>query len=177
MSGNIMTREPHALQDYQLQLNNALADQSINTEAVIALEMGGQGWIVALQDLAETSLCPDLARTGKMPAGVMGVGNFRGRVNTVVSMPGLFGLTEEDHRGGWATVLHPRFEASVALWWPRMLGLFPRSDFTRHSMQETPQMARTAWVNGDARVWFELDTERLLREKLGQSEVEMSGGQ
>lgn len=176
MSGSIVAREPHALQDYQTRLNEALADPTINTEAVIAMEMGGQGWIVALQDLAETSLCPDLARTGKMPPGVMGVGNFRGRVNTVVSMPGLFGVEEEDHRGGWATVLHPRFEAAVALWWPRMLGLFSRSDFTRHPMQP-PQMARMAWVNGDARVWLELDTEHLLRTKLGLADVEVPSGQ
>ena len=176
MNGSVIAREPQALQDYQLRLNEALADQSVNTDAVIALEMDGQGWIVALQDLSETSLCPELARTGKMPTGVMGVGNFRGKVNTVVSMPNLFGVEEEDHRGGWATVLHPRFEVAVALWWPKMLGLFPRSDFMRHAVQDLPSGGRSAWINADARVWFELDTERLLREKLGMGDVEVLGG-
>lgn len=177
MSGSVIAREPQTLQAYQRQVNEALADQSVNTDTVIALEIGGQGWIVALEDLAETSLCPELARTGKMPPGVMGIGNFRGKVNTVVSMPSLLGVEDADHRGGWATVLHPRFEASVALWWPRMLGLFPRSDFAKGSSQDLPSAGRLAWINADARLWFELDTERLLRERLGIGEAEINGGQ
>lgn len=162
-------RKPQALQDYQGRLNEALADVTADMDAVIALAIGKEGWIVSLSDLSETSLCPELAKTGAMPNGIMGVGNFRGRVNTVVSMPKLLGVSEifEMKGGGWATVLHARYGTPVALWWPQMLGLFPRSEFTRHHVSDIPSVARSSWTSADARVWHELDTERLLREHLG----------
>lgn len=166
-------RKPQALQDYQGRLNEALADVTADTDAVIALAIGKEGWIVSLSDLSETSLCPELAKTGIMPNGIMGVGNFRGRVNTVVSMPQLLGVSEhfEMKGSGWATVLHTRYSASIALWWPQMLGLFPRSDFVRNNMSDLPAAARSSWVSADARIWHELDTERLLREQLGMDNV------
>lgn len=164
-------REPQALQDYQERLNEALADVASDTNAVIALSIDNEGWIVSLSDLAETSICPPLARTGAMPFGVLGVGNFRGNVNTVISMPQLLGLQVADLKGaGWATVLHSRFGIPIALWWPTMLGLFPRADFTKHVGVQLPSVARSSWINRDARVWHELDTERLLRDKLGLGE-------
>lgn len=165
-------REPQVLQAYQRRLNDALADTTTSTDAVIALEMGDQGWLVSLKDLAETSLCPALAKTGSMPSGVMGVGNFRGRVNTVVSMPVLLAVPDDFRGQGWTTVLHSRLDVALALWWPRMLGLFSRSDFSR-AHPNTPLLpaSRAAWENGDGRVWQELDTERVLREKFGVGEM------
>jgi hypothetical protein len=165
-------REPQALQEYQRRLNEALADVASNTDAVIALSVGSEGWLVSLSDLSETSICPVIAKTGLMPPGIMGVGNFRGKVNTVISMPQLLGKEVGDLKGnGWATVLHPRFGASLALWWPGMMGLFPRSDFTRHTPTHLPVAARSSWISADARVWHELDTERLLRDRLGLGDI------
>ena len=165
-------REPQALQEYQRRLNEALADVASNTDAVIALSIDNEGWLVSLSDLSETSICPVLARAGSMPPGIMGVGNFRGKVNTVISMPQLLSKEVGELKGnGWATVLHPRFGASLALWWPKMMGLFPRSDFTHHSPSSLPLAARSSWISADAKVWHELDTERLLRDRLGLGDV------
>ena len=164
-------REPQVLQDYQKTLNVALADGTASNDAVIALSIGQQGWLVSLNDLAETSLCPSLAKTGSMPKGVMGIGNFRGRVNTVVSMPRLLGMEGDFRNDGWTTVLHPRFEVAIALWWPQMVGLFSRSDFTKATdVWPLALASRSAWKNSAAGVWNELDTDFLLRERVGSQE-------
>ena len=171
--------KPQALQDYQRRLNEALADVASNTDAVIALSIDNEGWLVSLSDLSETSICPVIAKTGAMPSGILGVGNFRGKVNTVISMPQLLNREVSEMKGsGWATVLHPRFGASLALWWPKMMGLFPRSDFTQHLSSPLPVAARSSWISADARIWYELDTDRLLRERLGLGDVfqEMTDG-
>lgn len=171
MTTAIPPREPQVLQEYQRRLNEALCDESVDTEAVIAMSIGQQGWLVSLRELSETSICPDLSRTGAMPQGVMGVGNFRGKVYTVLSMPSLCDVLDDETPGpGWATVLHPKFEVPAALWWPRMMGLFPRSDFVRHHHPQSPALCRASWVSADARVWHELDVDRLLKDKLNLSE-------
>lgn len=172
-------REPQALQEYQRRLNEALADVTSNTDAVIALSIDNEGWLISLSDLSETSICPVIAKTGAMPPGILGVGNFRGKVNTVISMPQLLNKEVIEAKGnGWTTVLHPRFGVSLALWWPKMMGLFPRSDFTQYTSSHLPAAARLSWLSADARIWYELDTDRLLRDRLamGEASQEMADG-
>lgn len=176
MNATLSNREPQVLQDFQRRLNDALSDEFVDTDAVIAMSIGQQGWLVSLRDLSETSICPELSRTGAMPPGAMGVGNFRGQVYTVLSMPLLCDSRDDDAGAtGWTTVLHPRFEVPAALWWPKMMGLFPRSDFTRHQTPGQPALSRASWIDANARVWHELDTDQLLRNKLNIGESTTEG--
>lgn len=166
-----VTRRPQELQEYQDSLNRALSDDTYSTDAVIALLIGDNGWLVSLDDLMETSICPDLAKAGGLPPGILGIGNFRGKVNTVVSMPQVLSLPTGVYKGtGWTTVLHPRFGEPLALWWPQMMGLFPRSDFVASTRSELPYGAKASWVSGDSRVWNELDTQQLVSDRFGGSD-------
>lgn len=165
MSNN---RHPEALQKYQQQLMEALHSAEEVSEAVIALKIDDQGWLLSLTDLAETSVCPPLSKTGLMPQGVLGIGNFRGKVNTVLSMPQLLAQQNSALDHGWTTVLHQKYGVSLALLWPEMIGLFSRSDFISipHN-SHLPAFIKASWKNNQSEIWHELDTAAFLREKLG----------
>ena len=161
-------RHPEALQKYQRQLNDALASAEEVSEAVIALRIDRQGWLLSLTDLAETSVCPPLSKTGLMPTGVVGIGNFRGKVHTVLSMPQLLAQQNGSNGQGWTTVLHSKYGISLALLWPEMVGLFSRSDFVNID-QENPSFIKTTWKDKQSELWNELDMATFLREKIGHT--------
>jgi chemotaxis signal transduction protein len=161
-------RHPEALQKYQRQLNDALASAEEVSEAVIALRIDRQGWLLSLTDLAETSVCPPLSKTGLMPPGVVGIGNFRGKVHTVLSMPQLLDQQPGSNGQGWTTVLHSKYGISLALLWPEMVGLFSRSDFVNID-QKNPSFIKTTWKDKQSELWNELDMATFLREKIGHA--------
>ena len=164
------------LQAFQARLNEALTNPATETEAFIAVRAGGAGWLLSMGDLLETSAAPLWARTGRMPVGVLGIGPFRGRVHTLLDMRHVLGgaPTHAPTPGqGWTTVLHPRFGAPLALWWPDLSGMMPRSLLRLHPAASKPSLAASAWTDDDANGWYGFDVAALLAS--GWSDVAWEG--
>ena len=145
----------------------------MSTEAFVALQVGDVGWLVDLVHLREASVPPPIARTGRSPAWVTGIGSFRGQVHTVIDM----GQILSDQRTiaphlAWATPLHPRHGVALALLWPDMVGLLPKTEFQPASGSSAEPWVAKHWSDGEGRVWREFNMEAFLASEHGDGRVE-----
>lgn len=149
-----------SLSDFQRRIDEAIAAPEVSVEAFVALRVADQRWVVDLTYLSETSVPPPLARTGRCPPWVVGIGSFRGQVRTVVDMHHvLVGVRSLAVEPGWATPLNERRGEALALLWPQMEGLIGRLDLTAIAPQPGRRWERARWRDAQGHEWSEFDVE------------------
>jgi hypothetical protein len=158
-----------SLPEFQARLTASTRVNGESDAAFVALKVDKQNWLIDLVHLQETSVPPVIARGGRAPVGIVGIGNFHGEVLTLVDLQSLLlGRPLPDPKLGWATPLHPRFDVALALLWTDLVGLVPKSDFTLISegFENTvspsdmahPEWVLNRWKDGAGKEWWEFNT-------------------
>ena len=151
-----------SLSEFQRQLDAAIAASEVSTEAFVAMAVDEHRWLLDLSHLTEASMPPPISRTGRSPAGVLGIASFRGQVYTVMDMRQLLaGQPTAALAQGWATPLSDRWGGALALLWPQMVGLVDKSELAACPKPEIPDAAgrwvRAAWRDSRGQQWLEFD--------------------
>lgn len=151
-----------SLPQFQEDLQRALETTVPLQEAWAAVRVGGQGWLLPMQDLAATATAKPkkMGRMPLAPAWIGGITNIRGQVYTVVDMHQVLkGSSMPPETVGWLTALAPHRAEWLALWWPEWVGLRARSSFTPVALEGTNK----AWMDAEGEVWFEWNAADWLR--------------
>lgn len=154
-----------SLSEFQKQLDQAIEAPGVSTDAFVAMLVDDQRWLLDLAHLSEVSVLPDLSQTGRCPAWVLGIGSFRGQVHTVLDMRKvLVGEKTPAPLHAWATPLHERWAASLALLWPQMQGLMSKSELSAvpASVHLSSGWEAARWKDQAGQEWKEFDVEKLV---------------
>lgn len=130
----------------------------------LGFEAGGQRWLVRLDRSGEVLQVPEIQRVPLTRPWFLGVANIRGT---------LFGVTDfAPFAGQAATPRGPEnrlllvgqpFGTNCALLVSRLTGLRNVADYTPEARPaEEPAWSAGTWRDKEARLWCELDVERLL---------------
>jgi twitching motility protein PilI len=155
-----------SLREFQQNLVHRLGEAAISTEAPSArlgVEVGGEKWLMRLEEAGEVMPVPPIAPVPLMRSWYRGLTKIRGNLYSVVDFAAF--------QGGMDTSITPesrlilvadRFSMGAALLVGRMLGLRNISALERQ--EDTPQHA---WVSGcyrdgDGALWRELAMSELL---------------
>jgi twitching motility protein PilI len=159
--------EKLSLRDYQRDLAERLrAAETKSSSSKLALQVGGEGWLIDLADAGEVIPVPPITSVPLTRQWFKGVTNIRGNLYSVVDFPAFLG-------GGAVTLgeqsrlllVGERFRMSSALLVDRSLGL-------RNPEQLKPREgganAATPWLKGEfsdeeGRAWKELDVAQLVQ--------------
>lgn len=152
-----------SLPEFQRQLDQAIAAPDVSTDAFVAMAVDDEHWLLDLAHLSEASVPPALARTGRCPAWVLGIGSFRGQVHTVIDMKQVLrGARTASPQQAWATPLHERWGVALALLWPQMVGLIAKPELARGAQAPQGRWSRAVWQDAQGVAWQEFDVQRFV---------------
>lgn len=178
------------LPQFQARLELITRSANAKEDAFVALRVDKQNWLIDLGHLLETSVPPSIAKGGRAPLGVVGIGNFRGEVLTMIDLQALLiGRPLPDPQLGWATPLHPRLGVALALLWTDLVGLVPKSEFSPISpSNETeevilsgpelshPEWIANRWLDKEGKEWWEFDTLQFILPEVVDGWMNMDSG-
>lgn len=153
-----------SLREYQERLLARIsAERSASpASSFLALEIGGESWVVRLADLSEVMPVPPLTPVPNTRPWFTGIANIRGRLYGVADLAAFMGrdavLPSPDTR---LVLVHPKHRINAGFLVTRSLGL--------RNLQAAPVPAAGGdeWVagehrEGEGRVWKELALKRLV---------------
>lgn len=123
-----------------------------------------QLWLLDAGDLQSTAQVPSRSLLGGLQPWVMGISQLRGQVYTLADMSVILGSPVPPASKAWTTLLHSRFDTSLALVWPDLIGMIPRHELSLISGTGKPThpWVRRQWRDGEGRIWNELSVEQLV---------------
>jgi twitching motility protein PilI len=154
-----------ALRDLQTRLAERLrsAQKQPRERAWLAVECGGQGLLLPLDEAGEIFAPPPLRRVPHTRPWFVGVANLRGGLHGVVDLAAFLGLaaaspaaaTREQAR---LVALAPRLGVNAALLVDRLAGLRSAGQLQPEAAPEgaRPAFAGAHWRDADGRGWQEL---------------------
>jgi twitching motility protein PilI len=153
-----------SLRDYQERLLQRINAQreSASASSYLALEIGGEPWVVRLADLSEVMPVPVLTLVPNTQSWFLGITNVRGILNGVADLAAFMGL--QPVAAGTETrlvLVHPKYRVNTGFLVTRSLGLRKlQSPFL-------PAESDSSWMSGqytesDGRTWKELNIRRLV---------------
>jgi twitching motility protein PilI len=139
--------EKLSLRDYQRDLAERLrAAEGSRIASMLALQVGGEGWLVDLVDAGEVVPVPPITPVSLARAWFKGVTNIRGNLFSVVDFPAFLGgaavSVSEQSR---LLLVGERFRMASALLVDRSLGL------------RNPAQLEAQPRNGDAAAWLKAE--------------------
>ena len=159
-----------SLPDFHRQIESELKSQQASSEAFLAFQVQDEKWLVDLDVCRETSVLPHIAKTGKAPPHVIGVGSFRGQILTVIDM--MYWLKKEKLTllgSAWTTPLDPKTGSALALAWPMMIGLVSTQRL-KNRFETDRAWSKGVWKDEEGELWYELDMSAIMAsEELGTS--------
>jgi len=149
-----------SLREFQQNLVHRLSEAAAATEAPSArlgVEVGGENWLLRLEEAGEVMPVPPIARVPLTRGWYRGLTNIRGNLYSVVDLAAF--------QGGADTTLTPdcrlilvaeRFSMSAALLVGRMLGLRNINALEAQSDAAPRPWVSGSYRDGDGQVWREL---------------------
>lgn len=170
----------NSLTDFQHQLLSSLQQTNVAPASFVAITLDDDRWLVDLSAIREASVPPKIARSVGAPNWVLGIGNFKGNVWSVLDMRVL--LQDEmtyNPKWGWVTLLHPRNGHEVALLWSEIVEIAPQKDYqavnaqsgaegfkaNEQQTEEPHPWCKQQWLDKRGQMWKEFDVEKLLGEQ------------
>jgi twitching motility protein PilI len=159
--------EKLSLRDYQRDLAERLrAAETSRSSSKLALQVGGEGWLIDLADAGEVIPVPPITAVPLTRQWFKGVTNIRGNLYSVVDFPAFLGGSAvsvgEQSR---LLLIGERFRMASALLVDRSLGL--RNPEQLEPLEGSRDGA-APWLKGEysdeeGRAWKELDVSQLVQ--------------
>jgi twitching motility protein PilI len=157
-----------SLRDYQRDLAERLrAADTARSSSKLAVQAGGEGWLVDLQEAGEVIPVPPITAVAQTRPWFKGVANVRGNLYSVVDFPAFLGgvgvsLGEQSR----LLLVAPRYRVGAALLVDASLGLRnPESWQPRETAQAPAAWQRAEYEDETGKVWKELDMAELVRDQ------------
>lgn len=156
-----------SLREYQLALSERLqgAEAGARLPSRLGVQVGGEGWLVDLQDAAEVIAVPAVFPVPLAKPWFHGVASVRGNLYSVSDFRAFLGgeglKASAEAR---LLVLHERFRSGAALLVERSLGLRSLEELTPQSVGEPAPWLRAQYSDAEGRMWKELDVAGLLQD-------------
>ena len=156
-----------SLREYQLALSERLqgAEAGARLPSRLGVRVGGEGWLVDLQDAAEVIPVPAVFPVPLAKPWFRGVANVRGNLYSVSDLRAfLGGEALEASAEARLLVLHERFRSGAAVLVERSLGLRSLEELTPQSVGQPAPWLRAQYSDAEGRMWKELDIAALLQD-------------
>jgi twitching motility protein PilI len=167
MGASAATSTPRiSLREYQLALSERL--QSAGTGAglpsKLGLQVGGETWLVELEDAAEVIPVPPISPVPLARGWFRGVANVRGNLYSVCDFSAFLGGEPVKFSAeARLLVLSERFGCGAALLVARSHGLRAAGELTPEGGAAPSPWVRGQYSDAEGRVWKELDVAALVQ--------------
>lgn len=156
----------NSLSKFQNNLITSLREKTENQNLFVAINLDGDKWLINLSSIKEASVPPNLSTSEHAPDWVIGIGNFKGKVWTVLDMRILLHNSKSyNPKAGWVTLLHPQCNHEVALLWSEIDRIAPMENFVL-SNEETDihPWSNGVWIDKNGNKWNEFNIDKLIGE-------------
>lgn len=153
-----------SLTDFQTALTLSLRGSQAADSLFVAITLDEDRWLIDLSAIQEASVPPRIAHSLGAPEWVLGIGNFKGKVWSVLDMRMiLHGKKTFNPRWGWVTLLRPNNAHEVALLWSEIVEIAPQSQYTQAPVHEVVHpWSKAVWTDKRGEIWNEFNIENLL---------------
>lgn len=166
-----MARKKLNLQAYQQDILARLKSVSESGRAPssskLGVRIGAVDWLVALDDISEVLLVPDIMRVPLTRSWFMGMMNVRGNLYALTDLAGFLGYpTAVATSESRVLLAHGRFGINAGLLVDRLIGLRNLEDMqARPAVEEKPAWQLQRYTDANNKNWDELDLEVLVTQK------------
>ena len=154
-----------SLVEFQRQLLErlSLAPRGEALNALLAVELGGEPWLIGLGEISEVLPVPPVEPVPWTKRWLRGAVNVRGQVYGVVDLAAFVGSGARTGEAGARILLvHRHIANACALLVPRVIGLRnPASFIADLAMPGDAPWVKQIHVDGEKQRWSELDLRRL----------------
>jgi len=156
----------NSLTDFQTNLTAALRQSQAGGQLFVAITLDDDRWLIDLAAIQEASVPPRVARSSGAPSWVLGIGNFKGKVWSVLDMRVLLHDQKTfNPQWGWVTLLRPVNGHEVALLWSEIVEIAPQSAYTRVTPEQSDHpWSKSQWKDKEGNLWKEFDVLKLMGE-------------
>lgn len=157
-----------SLREYQLALSERLqsAEAGAGLPSKLGLQVGGEGWLVELEDAAEVIPVPVISPVPLAHAWFKGVASVRGNLYSVTDFSAFIGgKAVRPSADARLLVLSERFRTGAALLVERSLGLRALGELTPQSVATPAPWIRGQYSDPEGRIWKELDVAALVQQE------------
>ena len=157
-----------SLREYQLALSERLqsAEAGAGLPSKLGLQVGGEGWLVELEDAAEVIPVPAISPVPLARAWFKGVTNVRGNLYSVTDFSVFVGREAvKPTADARLLVLSERFRTGAALLVARSLGLRALGELTPQTVTTPMPWIRAQYSDAEGRIWKELDVAGLVQQE------------
>jgi len=157
-----------SLREYQLALSERLqsAEAGAGLPSKLGLQVGGEGWLVELDDAAEVIPVPAISPVPLARAWFKGVANVRGNLYSVTDFSAFVGgEAVKPTADARLLVLSERFRTGAALLVSRSLGLRALGELTPRTVATPMPWIRAQYSDAEGRIWKELDVAGLVQQE------------
>src|SRR5207248_1369182 len=132
----------------------------------LCLQVGGEGWLVELEDAAEVIPVPAISPVPLARAWFKGVANVRGNLYSVTDFSAFVGgEAVKPTADARLLVLSERFRTGAALLVARSLGLRALGELTPQTVVTPMPWIRAQYSDAEGRIWKELDVAGLVQQE------------
>jgi twitching motility protein PilI len=156
-----------SLRDYQRELVERLrAPDSGRIASKLAVQAGGDGWLVELTEAGEIIPVPPIATVARTKPWFRGAANVRGNLYSVVDLAAFLGgiptsLTEHSR----LLLIGARYRTGAALLVDRSLGLRNPAQLKACTGAVQTTWVRAQYEDEDGKIWRELDLGALVQQE------------
>lgn len=153
------------LVEFQQALARRLSDAPAQAtiDALLAVGLGGEPWLIKLTDIAEVLSCPPIEAVPWTKPWFRGASNFRGQVYSVVDLAAFVGAEPVlDPRGARLLLLNRSIARGCALLVAEVLGMRHPAGFrpVGDTTARRPWV-KSLWLDNESATWRELDLREL----------------
>jgi twitching motility protein PilI len=143
------------------RLNDAPARAAV--DALLAISLGGQPWLIKLTDIAEVLSCPPIETVPWTQAWFRGATNFRGQVYSVVDLAAFVGAPAVvDLQAARLLLLNRSVARGCALLVGQVLGMRNPAAFRlADTSSDGRSWVKSEWCDDESITWHELDLRAL----------------
>lgn len=153
-----------SLTDFQTALTLSLRGSQNSDNLFVAITLDEDRWLVDLSAIQEASVPPRVAHSSGAPDWVLGIGNFKGKVWSVLDMRCILHNKKTfNPRWGWVTLLRPNNRHEVALLWSEIVEIAPQSNYIKQQdVVDQHPWSKGVWKDKNDQIWNQFDVDRLL---------------
>lgn len=153
-----------SLTDFQTALTLSLRGSQASENLFVAITLDEDRWLIDLSAIQEASVPPRIAHSSGAPEWVLGIGNFKGKVWSVLDMRSiLHNKRTFNPRWGWVTLLRPINHHEVALLWSEIVEIAPQKNYAKTQQQTNAHpWSKGVWEDKNGAIWNEFDVDKLL---------------
>lgn len=152
-----------SLTDFQTALTLSLRGSQSSDNLFVAITLDEDRWLIDLSAIQEASVPPRVAHSAGAPDWVLGIGNFKGKVWSVLDMRCILHNKKTfNPRWGWVTLLRPNNRHEVALLWSEIVEIAPQSNYVKLQSVDPHPWSKGVWKDKNGLTWNEFDVDKLL---------------